>query len=392
MKRIIIYLAIIFNLLSCSQDDSKDTEDIEIKDEKQLDEKRRKNAEKLGWTWQDIDGNVCRNGSKTGIAYHNGEDPSKTLVFFQGGGACYNLSTCLTNLRSFSGSDFYKLLDRATGQELGILNIDEDKNPFGKWNIIYVPYCTGDVHIGDKIDPKGKGSVLAQEFKGYQNSKNILNSIDTLFPETQTITLAGISAGGYGVIGNYLQAVEIHPDKVIHLVADSSPIYSFTYMDQCLHDLWVEKWGLDLTFKDYCGAYCSGENPNLLLGSLKKILSSLKGNFLLISSSHDKTIRYFNGFSYEKCEGYSLQPADTFEKGLLEMRDLMLETDNENGYKVSTYLVESCEPDKSKPCDQHVWILGDDFYNFKSNDLYVYEAVANVLSNKSIHIGYKQKN
>ncbi|HEX5660807.1 MAG TPA: hypothetical protein VFX59_26620 [Polyangiales bacterium] len=50
-----------------------------------------------GWSWYNIDGAKCRDGSQFGVYVHWGEDPTKLFVYFEGGGACANPGFCDLN-------------------------------------------------------------------------------------------------------------------------------------------------------------------------------------------------------------------------------------------------------------------------------------------------------
>src|SRR5262249_8063242 len=68
------------------------------------------------------------------------------------------------------------------------------------WNIVHIPYCTGDVHAGNAVQtysPTG-GGTLTQYFKGYNNITLDLAQMTGLFPTPSKIAIWGASAGGIG--------------------------------------------------------------------------------------------------------------------------------------------------------------------------------------------------
>ncbi|CEG42184.1 Protein notum homologue [Plasmopara halstedii] len=73
----------------------------------------------------------------------------KLLLFFQGGGACVDKYTCDFTLQCQLGDDSL-ISTRATVTEKGIMNRQLGDNVFNDFNIVYLPYCTGDLFVGNK--------------------------------------------------------------------------------------------------------------------------------------------------------------------------------------------------------------------------------------------------
>jgi Pectinacetylesterase len=110
------------------------------------------------WTWVDFPAARCRDGSGTGIGVNWFPGSEKLAIFLEGGGYCVSAKTCSMNSSQrgsmFNGSGIY---DRGNAS-----------NPLADWNLVYVPYCTGDVHAGN--NPKGNvPGVGPQQFMGYAN-------------------------------------------------------------------------------------------------------------------------------------------------------------------------------------------------------------------------------
>lgn len=74
-------------------------------------------------------------------------DPTKLLVYFQGGGACFNGDSCsLDRYPSYRP----RVGDWHPNNEGGIFELDNPGSPFADYSMVYVSYCAGDVHLGDK--------------------------------------------------------------------------------------------------------------------------------------------------------------------------------------------------------------------------------------------------
>ena len=57
----------------------------------------------------------------------------------------------------------------AAGTGDGLLDVADARNPLRDYSIVYVPYCTGDVHLGDSTTDYGNGVVI--QHKGAVNSR-----------------------------------------------------------------------------------------------------------------------------------------------------------------------------------------------------------------------------
>jgi Pectinacetylesterase len=141
-------------------------------------------------------------------------DPKKLVVFFQGGGGCFNAETCQ------EGSPWFD--DRVDGEDeplrqAGMLSLDERANPFREWSFVYIPSCTGDVHTGDaRVD---YGSVVVEQ-RGWQNAHAALErAFDEFDPEVVLVT--GCSAGSVGSAWHVEDVIHAWPDARVTQVGDS---------------------------------------------------------------------------------------------------------------------------------------------------------------------------
>ena len=107
----------------------------------------------------------------------------------------------------------------------GIL-ADKPENPFRDWNVIYIPYVTGDFHLGDNefpyTDRKGRHRLI--HHKGEGNTRIIMDMCRELFPEQETVLVCGDSAGAFGAVGNAPIVAEYYPDVPVTVYSDASQI------------------------------------------------------------------------------------------------------------------------------------------------------------------------
>jgi hypothetical protein len=180
------------------------------------------------WVWIPRDDVLCRDGSKSGIGLRLLPDARAVMFYLQGGGACYDAKSCGQNASTpIAGENFsHKKFDEWTetlGNQ-GIFNTKNPTNPVAGWNHVYVPYCTGDLHGGDREEASVRGVPGKQQFVGYRNVHNILKLLAPYFKDAEDVALVGASAGGVGVLINYPQVVEAFGGRSVAALVDSAPI------------------------------------------------------------------------------------------------------------------------------------------------------------------------
>jgi dienelactone hydrolase len=119
-------------------------------------------------------------------------DPKKLLIFFQGGGGCFDPRTCAVGSTWFDDRVDATDDPRYNG---GVLELDNPDNPFAGWSAVYLPSCTGDVHTGTRTVRYGK---LRVHQVGYVNARAALTRAYREFPDANVVFVAGCSAGSVG--------------------------------------------------------------------------------------------------------------------------------------------------------------------------------------------------
>ena len=177
-------------------------------------------AAPAGWE-QVVPGGDCQCADGSEFSFFVREaDPAKVMVYFQGGGACFDPTSCAFE------SGTYKVgigaADDPSGGG-GVLDLSDDRNPLKDWSMVYVPYCTGDLHLGDSSTEYS--SDLTVHHKGHVNATAALDHTVATFPRVTELLVAGGSAGSApaplyaGVLS------DSYPDADITVVADGSGAY-----------------------------------------------------------------------------------------------------------------------------------------------------------------------
>jgi hypothetical protein len=165
------------------------------------------------------------------------------MIHFQGGGACWLGQNCSQDHEpSFTPTADED--DNPSG-DAGIWETDNPENPFANYSQVLVPYCTGDVHLGDRVTtyevPATDSTPATQvtiPHKGYVNAMAVLDWVFDVFDAPQTVFVNGTSAGSvpaalYGAI-----VQERYPNAYVVALGDASA----TYRAGDLTDVW-DVWG-----------------------------------------------------------------------------------------------------------------------------------------------------
>ncbi len=126
---------------------------------------------------------------------------NKTLMYYQGGGACWDYISCrLPTHKTTTGPN-----DNPANATSGFANLSNPDNPFRDWNVVFVPYCTGDVHWGDAVVDYtlGRQSITIHH-KGFVNAQVAEKWAREHFVNPDSVFVTGSSAGSYGAIVNSL--------------------------------------------------------------------------------------------------------------------------------------------------------------------------------------------
>jgi len=161
----------------------------------------------------------CSDGSEFSF-YVREADPTKVVLFFQGGGACFSAETC-------AGADATSKLTTGPADNPndadGIFDLSDERNPLADHSFVYVPYCTGDVHLGDNTQEYSPEVTI--QHKGFVNGTAALDHLVATFPDAEELLVTGESAGSIpSPLFAGLASDEL-PDAEITVLGDGSGAY-----------------------------------------------------------------------------------------------------------------------------------------------------------------------
>lgn len=241
------------------------------------------------WTWVDVPESRCANGTPTGFGINRAPSSDTVVLFLQGGGACWDGVTCLGPVStSFYVATGYNRLafetDVLRPAMLPLRRVDPT-NPFRAMHLVYVPYCTGDVHAGDRVSRYtflGRSADI--HHVGYRNIGHFLPHIAATFPGVRRIIVMGDSAGGFGAALNMDRVQRAFPAARVDALDDSGPPVP---PDPARWRTWREAWNIQ--FPEGC-AGCGDD-----ISAVVRLLQSRYPDrrFGLISYTHDAIISTF---------------------------------------------------------------------------------------------------
>jgi hypothetical protein len=191
----------------------------------------------------------CRKGNEQfSFFYKPGRDAKKLLVFFDGGGACWDSNTCVTGNLSPLSSYVPEITAESDPSAMGgVFNIARLDNPYRDWNMVVIPYCTGDIHWGSKdqtyVDYTGAvtglpGGQVTIHHRGFDNFLYVRDWITKRFPNGDSLEkmlVTGSSAGAYGSAFAYPHLKQTFPRAKGYLFGDAgNGVMTDAFLDQAI--------------------------------------------------------------------------------------------------------------------------------------------------------------
>lgn len=242
------------------------------------------------WSWVPFDDAFCGTGTTTGLGINPSDASDELLIYFQGGGVCYDQNTCLgpdpgaSNVDGFGPTEFAEFTGE-NGVE-GIFDRSDAANPFRDFDFVFVPYCTGDVHIGNNVPES-----IGLNFVGQKNVEAYLGRLVPTFATPSQLVLTGSSAGGFGAMYNFYMVEKAFAPAPATMIDDSGPFLPLMYTPTLL--ALVSIFGLQGTIPPGC-AKCL-DATDMVNGGLHNLIpyyaETLPGRRIsLLSSKQDQTI------------------------------------------------------------------------------------------------------
>lgn len=211
---------------------------------------------------------ICRTGDKQFSFYFKPGKEKKLMVYFDGGGVCWDSNTCVTGQQTRLPAYVAELPKTLPKQ--GLFDTANRNNPYRNWSMAVIPYCTGDIHWGSKdqdyTDFTGAvtgvpGGTVTLHHRGFDNFLYVRDWLIQRYAgndhgpfkrhaereknAVKKILVTGSSAGGYGAMFAYPHLKRAFPNAEGYMMADGSAgVVSETLLQEALRQP-DERWGAE---------------------------------------------------------------------------------------------------------------------------------------------------
>lgn len=222
------------------------------------------------YTWETVtlpasSGASCGNGTPYRFFVNTALLTKNLVVEIEGGGACWDQRACegqgplsANNPDGVGGDYMISLSTTAAGLVAPFTTRLNAIQPVRtqSWNQVFLPYCTGDVHTGAKLqvyDDADAAHPRVQYHRGQANVRAAAAWLRAHLGRPDQLLITGFSAGGVGATANYaVMRDTLAPTGPASLIADSGPLFpaprggsAAQYPSLPLHNRIREAWGLD---------------------------------------------------------------------------------------------------------------------------------------------------
>ena len=266
------------------------------------------------WERVELPGTMCSDGSQYKFFVHDAPGSNNLLIMFEGGGACWDYETCSGQAGALGAANPNGIPDEyitdfkaqfvsplVNGADPGIPFRPINPIATAGYDVVYMPYCTGDVHVGNNVvtysDPSGQNPPIVFRHVGFQNSTAALDHLAGRFPNVNKLLVTGFSAGGVATSTLYYEARRtLQPNKG-YMLNDSGPVYPASAPSDNsspLHTLITGQWDLDTLYDELPATFDEDD-----FGSINTMVAVEFPNDQLAYTGYSSDFN-FSRFSYER--------------------------------------------------------------------------------------------
>ena len=322
------------------------------------------------FTWDQVElpDTVCGNGSQYKFYVRDSETSNNLLFYFEGGGACWTYGGCTGEAGILGAANPNGIIDDymdelkqkyatplVNGADPGLPFRSRTDLPTKDWDIVFMPYCTGDVHTGSSevvyTDPDGVEPPVTWHHKGGDNTLAAIDYAATRFPNVNKLLVSGYSAGGAGTAATYYFVRDGLDPEAGYLLNDSGPLFpapDSTYNSRELHDTITSQWGVASLW----GMLPATFDPNDY-GSINDMVATEFPNDQIAYTAYSSDYNY-SRFSYESFDD-TLTQEDTLDLWR-EDQDLLI--DQLANYENTSWHVPWHRPINDSHCTTIITFIG----------------------------------
>jgi len=266
------------------------------------------------WQLVEIPGTVCSNGSQYRFWYYDSPTSNNMVISFEGGGACWDYPSCsgqtgilgAANPNGISADYITQMKAKyvspiINGADPGLPFRSKDNIATNGWDMVYMPYCTGDVHTGNATktytDPTGVNPPLTWRHNGFNNSVAAANFLHGRFPSVNKLLVTGFSAGGVGTVTQFHTMRRTLLPARGYSLNDSGPLFpapNSSYKSWQLHRTIEAAWNLASVYSQMPASFNPGD-----FGTATKALATQYPSDYHAYTGYSSDYN-FSRFSYER--------------------------------------------------------------------------------------------
>jgi hypothetical protein len=264
-------------------------------------------------------GAACGNGSPYRFFVNRTPLSRDVAITYEGGGACWDQNACLGlgKLAAANPNGIPPDYMQSANVAFGLVTPFTARNDPAQqvqtqsWNLVFMPYCTGDVHGGSKVAVYADADPANPRVEYHRGQANITAAAQWLranLGQPAKMLLTGFSAGGVGSTITYaLMRNTLQPTGHATLLADSGPLMqaprsgtNAQYPSLPLQNKIREAWGLDepeglITRFGSLLTNFDADNLGSVSGALALTYPGDRFGYMLFTRDTN-----FSAFSYEK--------------------------------------------------------------------------------------------
>ncbi len=264
------------------------------------------------WTWHEVPGMECGNGTPTGIAINPTTRSKKLVLAFEGGGACWEAANCYGIVVPVSASHLDGFNEQTFASVRGYFDShwafqrDDATSLFADATWVFVPYCTGDLHAGTQTTVyEALGQMATMHHVGGKNVDAMLDRIKSL--DVSEVFLMGVSAGGYGAQLNWDRIAKTFPSVTTHLLADGAQLVP---IESARWGTMKQRWAM--RFPEGCTG-CS-DSLDRVADHWHASKPANGGRYALLDSLQDNVLSLFFGYDAANMKTASLAVGQSFDR------------------------------------------------------------------------------
>jgi len=191
-----------------------------------------------------LPGGICADGTQTYYTITQRPNAKKLLIYLSGGGGCWNKKGCQAGL----ARQLSRVEDPTDWQNgKGINDASDPLNPFREeYDVVTVPYCTGDAFTGNNtIDYGTPSDPYVIHHHGYENMQRLWGELKKSYPAPEQVALLGCSAGGIGANFHLRGLAAAYPDADKVVISDAGTPFRPPFLVDANYRRVMHAWGTD---------------------------------------------------------------------------------------------------------------------------------------------------